>query len=111
MCLGGAYDDVSDSFYGSWSTANGAIATVNTYGIHTRVAVGSTTSSSHGQLNINDVHLNCPLKGINCLGNDNVNCTLPLLFRHVHGPGQPDRPVLRLGRAKHARNPAIKYTA
>jgi ferredoxin len=41
-------EDVSGSFYGNWTTANSAIATVDTYGTHTGKGIGSTTSSTHG---------------------------------------------------------------
>ena len=43
----GSYVDVSDSFYGNWSTAATSIATVDGYGTHTGVSVGSTTSNTH----------------------------------------------------------------
>ena len=42
--------DVSSRFYGNWTTANPAIATVATNGTHTGVAVGSTTSGTLGLL-------------------------------------------------------------
>jgi len=60
MCLGGALADVSDIFWGAWSTASSSIATVDTYGTHTGVSVGSTTSQTRGCLNNNDSRLNCP---------------------------------------------------
>jgi hypothetical protein len=44
------WEDVSNSFSGAWSTANHAIATVNGYGTHTGVSVGSTTSQTSGLL-------------------------------------------------------------
>lgn len=42
------WDDVSNSFYGNWSSANTAIATVDYYGAHTGILVGSTTSNTFG---------------------------------------------------------------
>jgi hypothetical protein len=66
-----SWDDVSDSFYGVWNTANTSIATVNYYGIHTGVAVGSTSSCTSGELQ--SVKLpNCPLIGRNPCGGDHV---------------------------------------
>jgi hypothetical protein len=61
MCQGGALSDVSPSFYGHWST--GSIATVNTYGTHTGVSVGSATSQTSGFLNDNNPRLRCPAMG------------------------------------------------
>ena len=72
MCQGGALADVSDIFWGAWSTASTSIATVNTYGTHTGVSLGSTTSQTRGCLNNNDARLNCPLKCTTPSGNDNV---------------------------------------
>ncbi len=54
------YDDVSTSFYGGWSSAAPSIVTVNTYGTHTGVAVGSTTSQAHGCIQSNNAHIKCP---------------------------------------------------
>jgi len=72
-CDGGDLEDVSGSFYGSWTTGNSSIATADYYGTHTGVGIGSTTSQSHGDLNSNDVPQRCPLKAYNCSGNDNTN--------------------------------------
>jgi hypothetical protein len=72
MCQGGALADVSDIFWGAWSTASSSIATVDTHGTHTGVAVGSTTSQTRGCLNDNDPRLNCPRKCTTPSGNDNV---------------------------------------
>jgi hypothetical protein len=49
QCIG-KYDDVSFAFYGNWSSANTAIATVDYYGTHRGVSVGSTTSNTSGWL-------------------------------------------------------------
>jgi hypothetical protein len=54
------YDDVSTSFYGGWSSGAPSIVTVDTYGTHTGVAVGSTTSQAHGCVQSNNAHLDCP---------------------------------------------------
>jgi len=75
-CEGGELDDVSGSFYGSYTTGNSSIATADYYGTHTGVGIGSTTSAAHGQLNSNDVPQRCPLKGYNCSGNDNTKPTI-----------------------------------
>jgi hypothetical protein len=78
MCQGGALADVSDIFWGSWSTANSSIATVDTYGTHSGMLVGSTTSQTHGCLNNNDSLRNCPLKCVLPSGGVNVNpCAAP----------------------------------
>jgi hypothetical protein len=42
--------DVSSSFYNAWSTASTSIATVDYYGTHTGISVGSTTSLTSGSL-------------------------------------------------------------
>jgi hypothetical protein len=52
-------EDVSDAFYYNWSTANGGIATVDYYGNHTGVAVGSTTSNTSGSVQTNKQRF-CP---------------------------------------------------
>jgi hypothetical protein len=44
------WESVDESFYGHWSTASTAIATVDYYATHTGKAVGSTTSSTSGYL-------------------------------------------------------------
>lgn len=61
-CLS-AYDDVSTSFYNNWSSWDTNIVTVNNYGTHTGVSVGSTTSQTHGELPQNNIRLKCPLAG------------------------------------------------
>jgi hypothetical protein len=53
--------DVSDSFLGSWGTANTGIATANYYGTHTGVGVGSTTSQTSGHLQIQHNITHCTL--------------------------------------------------
>ena len=44
------WDDVSDSFWSRWASANTGIATVDYYGTHNGVSVGSTTSNTSGYL-------------------------------------------------------------
>jgi hypothetical protein len=58
---GGQYEDVSSNFYNHWSTADTSIATVNGYGNHTGVGVGSTTSQTSGSLDIYESPAHCPL--------------------------------------------------
>ena len=58
---GGGWVDVSDSFYGNWSSANTSIATVDYYATHTGVSVGSTTSNTSGNLNSTKQTLQCPV--------------------------------------------------
>lgn len=53
-------DDVSTSFYGGWTSGAISIVTVDTYGTHTGVAAGSTTSQAFGCVPTNDAHRNCP---------------------------------------------------
>ena len=58
---GSIYEDVSNAFYNNWSSANTAIATVDYYGTHTGVAMGSTTSQTYGQLQSNVITRLCPV--------------------------------------------------
>ena len=44
------YDDVSSTFYGTWSSGSTSIVTVDYYGTHTGVSVGSTTSQASAHL-------------------------------------------------------------
>lgn len=44
------FDDVSPVFYGNWSSGDTSIVTVDTYGTHRGIAVGSTTSETFGLL-------------------------------------------------------------
>ena len=82
-CDGGDLEDVSDSFYGNWTTGNTSIATVDHYGTHTGVAIGSTTSKTNGELNSNDVGRDCPLKGYDPNGNDNVQYPVSLMVLSI----------------------------
>jgi hypothetical protein len=65
------YDDVSDSFYGNWTSANTAIVTVDYYGTHAGVLPGSTTSRTSGTLT-HYGHWLCPDWNPTPSGNDNV---------------------------------------
>jgi ABC-type Fe3+/spermidine/putrescine transport system ATPase subunit len=60
-CAGGLITDVSDSFYGNWSTQAPSIATVDYYATHTAVSVGSTRSNTSGYYNNNDARQHCPM--------------------------------------------------
>jgi hypothetical protein len=64
------YDDVSDSFFGTWSVANTAIATVDYFGTHTGVAPGSTTSQASAYLPSSLYH--CPPRVKIPSGDDDV---------------------------------------
>lgn len=64
--------DVSDSFYGGWSTANTSIATVDYYGTHSGVAAGSTTSSTWGDLQVFYRTWSCPINTLGPGGASNV---------------------------------------
>jgi len=54
------YDDISANFYSNWSSGSTSIVTVDTYGTHTGVAVGSTTSQTHGYYQSNNSKNKCP---------------------------------------------------
>jgi len=73
-CNGGVPGDVSDSFWFHWTSANGSIATVDSYGTHNGVGAGSTSSQSHGTLNNNDSRRLCPALGQNPGGGVDVTC-------------------------------------
>jgi hypothetical protein len=64
--------DVSDSFYGYWAAANTAIATVDNYGTHHGASVGSTTSSTYGQLQMYYRSWSCPIRADSPGGGVNV---------------------------------------
>jgi hypothetical protein len=68
--------DVSDSFYGGWSTANTSIATVDYYGTHSGVAVGSTTSSTWGDLQVFYRTWSCPINTLDPGGGVNTKPTI-----------------------------------
>jgi hypothetical protein len=71
-CAGGVLADISDSFYGNWSTSAPSIVTADYYGTHTAVAVGSTRSNTSGYFNDNNPRLGCPRWHSSPSGNDSV---------------------------------------
>jgi hypothetical protein len=66
-------DDVSQSFYGGWSSGAPSIVTVDTYGTHNGVGVGSTTTQTFASIPSNNAHLRCPTHGYTPSGGANVN--------------------------------------
>ena len=81
-CIGtcaGQWEDVSDSIYGSWSTANTSIATVDYYGTHTGQSIGSTTSATGGFLYAASPKTTCPLSYFGGNGADKVGNPAQLL--------------------------------
>jgi hypothetical protein len=66
------YDDVSSLFYYNWSSGDTSIVTVNSYGTHTGVSAGSSTSQTNGELQSNNSHLMCPNLYHNPSGGVNV---------------------------------------
>ncbi len=77
-----SYEDVSSSFYGAWSSVNTSVATVDHYGTHTGVALGSTTTGASGCIPDNNEHVFCPLQSCNPTGGANVFAT-PTNFRQT----------------------------
>ncbi len=74
-----AEDDVSELFYGHWTTANSSIATADFYGTHTGQGVGSTTTSTWGTLQQWKPHsFNCPDTVFHPGGGDNVTPTVTI---------------------------------
>jgi hypothetical protein len=69
---------VSSSFFGRWSSGNTDIVTVNTDGTFTGIAVGSTTTSTLGELNSNLIKNGCPLNDFSPSGTANTTPTLAL---------------------------------
>jgi energy-coupling factor transporter ATP-binding protein EcfA2 len=78
MCAGGVITDISDPFYGYWSVQNTGIATVDYYGTHTAVTVGSTRSNTSGSYNNNDARRGCPDYQAQPSGQDNVTPTVTI---------------------------------
>jgi hypothetical protein len=66
------YDDVSTAFYNRWSSGAPSVVTVDYYGTHNGIAVGSTTSQTFAVLQSNNVHLMCPTHGYTPNGSANV---------------------------------------
>jgi hypothetical protein len=67
----GTLVDLGTRFYYDWSTANPAIATVDSYGTHTGAGVGSTTSTTFAYLP-QPVGLKCLVQKQTVSGTDNV---------------------------------------
>lgn len=65
--------DLTGDFDNSWSTANHSIATVNAYGVHKGVAIGSTTTAASAEEQVWNVREDCPVEPVYPGGNDNVN--------------------------------------
>jgi len=61
MCNYGNIEDLSGDFYYNWFSSDTAIVTVDSYGNHTGVAVGSTSSYTSGSLVQNNPRTYCPL--------------------------------------------------
>jgi hypothetical protein len=70
---------VSTSFYGHWSSGNTGVVTVNTDGTFTGIAVGSTTTSTLGELNSNLIKNGCPLNDFSPSGTANTTPTVAFL--------------------------------
>ncbi len=88
-----AEDDVSELFYGHWTTANSSIATADFYGTHTGQGVGSTTTSTWGTLQQWKPHsFNCPDTVFHPGGGDNVSLGFTVGYNayidvdHITGP-------------------------
>jgi hypothetical protein len=64
-------DDLSDLYWGTWTTANQSIATVDYYAYHTGVAAGATTSAAHASIQRN-FRPTCPIDPTAPGGGDNV---------------------------------------
>ena len=54
------YDDISSFFFNNWSSGNTSIVTVDAYGTHTGVSVGSTTTQTFAPVPTNNPHIRCP---------------------------------------------------
>jgi hypothetical protein len=68
-------EDISDRFSGNWTTTNTNIATVDFYGTHSAVAVGSTTSGTSGPVMTQHGRI-CYNTLTPAGGGDNVNPTV-----------------------------------
>ncbi|HKV82816.1 MAG TPA: Ig-like domain-containing protein [Candidatus Sulfotelmatobacter sp.] len=78
----GSWIDITSDFDNTWSTANQAVATVDTWGTHTGVAIGSTTTSAYAQEQMFG-HTVCPIENVYPGGNDNV--TPSVSFSNISG--------------------------
>jgi hypothetical protein len=77
------WTDITSYFNGNWLTANTAIATVDSYGTHTGVSVGSTTSSTWANLREGSNGLYCPRLRFSPAGTANVH-SVPVNFRQTN---------------------------
>jgi hypothetical protein len=78
----GMYLYPTDDFYDSWNTTNPSIATVDANGVHTGVAIGSTTTHAQAQEQLWYRWNDCPIQTVGPIGNDNVNA-VPVNFQQV----------------------------
>jgi len=69
------WEDVSGYFYNNWSTGDTSIATVDDYGNHTGMGVGSTTSNTRALLEIQRRVDYCQIMAQAPNGGDNVTPT------------------------------------
>lgn len=72
----GTYVDITSDLDNSWSTGNTSIATVDAYGGHTGVAMGSTTTRASAEEQVWYKLNDCPILPVNPSGGDNVTPTL-----------------------------------
>jgi|GEM_PF-5786571 len=72
---GAQWVDVTGDFYGSWSTQNHSVATVDASGDHYGAGVGSTTTDASAQEQIFNVLQDCPIDYVYLSGSDNVTPT------------------------------------
>lgn len=90
----GFTDDVSTDFWGNWKTANQSVATVDTHGMHTGVAAGSTNSSTQGKLLSPYGRYQCTNQAYTPTGGDNVQKPTSLKVLSVtvlpNGAGPPN---------------------
>jgi len=101
-----SWDDVSDSFYGAWNTANTSIATADHYGTHTGHAVGSTSSTTGGELQ--SVKLpSCPLLWRIPQGGDNVGPVITSINPNLLNAGDTGKSVTIHG-AGFGSSPQVK---
>jgi hypothetical protein len=86
-----SWDDVSDAFYNNWTSASHSITTVDAYGTHTGVGVGSTASATKGLLQGNQP-LKCPITNRTPGGGVDVSpptATITVKFSGSKSPGPP----------------------
>lgn len=86
------WDDVSDSFCNNWYGNNTAIVTVDAYGTHTGVSLGSTTSRTLGTLDGVKHAPQCPPQQYSPAGQANVSTPAQLLVSEIQ---RQTRPIAR----------------